>query len=767
VVVALLAGLAAPAQALDATVQAPMTTVVAYVAKPMHQAVTIVATIDVPADAPLGLGVGAFVSDQHGHWFQECRPGALTSGAQEVRFRISPQSQLVAEPTGATWNAGATPLLTRVGLFFWSAAVNHARLRIDAFKVIPEDEPLVRTRAADCLTELRGDGVDAQGLFHATTGQRWTLSVTPGPFPENPYDPADFALDARITGPDGSGLTIAGFYDQPMALVDRGDSEQALPHGSGHFEVRFRPRQGGRYHIELRGCWHQDPQRTVVVQLPDLVVAGAAWDGYVHVDAGDSRFFSLDHQFYWPITLNLHATTDQRSHERMQTVLTPNRGAATYIALLDRCSQAGITAVEIWMASWNLGLEWRKEWPGFEGIGRYNQANAARLDAILDAAWARGIRINLVIYNHGQASPSLDSEWQDSPFNTANGGPLATPLEIFDSPEAERAQADLRRYIIARYADQPAILGWKLWSEINLTAAGRMGGRFGASQSDVSDEERHAVLVHWHKDAAAHWRAEDVYGHGVTTHWASDYRQADSDIMSLPDIGYVCIDAYLQRRGATTLAQLIFNSVNDMVNGLGKVTKPILVTEYGGSPQGATVPALTAEMAIAPWASLVSGLGGAPMLWWSEWVDQGNRWASFAPVARYLVGEDLRGVQAHAFVLAAGSSATGTLWAAAWERPGRTLGYVVDTDWAADGISNELQTDTWIQIGQQVPHGTCLLQWWNADTGVIIDTQTIAHAGGPFLIHAPPFVHHIAFKLWRSSTADPQWWATLHHATSP
>jgi len=744
-----------------------MTTVVAYVARPMHETVTIVATVTVPADAPAGLGVGAFVSDQHGHWFQECRPGTLSVGAQEVRFRISPQSQLVAEPTGASWNAGATALVTRVGLFFWSDAISHAQLRIDAFKVIPDDVPLVLVPPRDVLTDVRGDGADAQGLFHGMTGSRWTLSLTPGPFPDNPYDPDEFALACRITGPDATTVAIAGFYDQPMALVDRGDSEQALPTGSGRFEVRFRPRLPGRYHLTLEGRWRNAPNRGVVVPLPDLVVGGAPWDGYVHVDPTDSRFFSLDHQFYWPITLNLHATTDQRSHERMATVLTPNRGAATYIALLDRCSAAGITAVEIWMASWNLGLEWRKEWPGFEGIGRYNQANAARLDAILDAAWARGIRINLVIYNHGQASPSLDSEWQDSPFNSANGGPLATPLEIFDSPEAERAQADLRRYIIARYADQPAVLGWKLWSEINLTAAGRMGGRFGGGQTEVSDEERHAVLVHWHKDAAAHWRQEDIYGHGVTTHWASDYRQADSDIMALPDISYVCIDAYLQRRGATTLAQLIFNSVNDLVSGLGKVTKPILITEYGGSPQGATVPALTAEMAIAPWASLVSGLGGAPMLWWSEWVDQGDRWSTFKPVARYLAGEDLRGVQAHAYVLAAGSSATGALWAAAWERPGRTLGYVVDTDWAADGISNEVQTDTWIQIGSQVPHGTCLLQWWDADTGMIIATQTIAHAGGPFLIHAPPFIHHIAFKLWRATIADAQWWATLRHGTSP
>jgi hypothetical protein len=155
------------------------------------------------------------------------------------------------------------------------------------------------------------------------------------------------------------------------------------------------------------------------------------------------------------------------------------------------------------------------------------------------------------------------------------------------------------------------------------------------------------------------------------------------------------------------------------------------------------------------------------MLWWSEWVDQGGRWASFRPVARFLAGEDLRGPAAHAYVLAAGASSSDTLWAAAWERPGRTLGYVVDTDWAADGISNEQQTDVWIEIGQQVPHGLCLVQWWDADTGTIIDAQTVAHAGGPLQIHAPSFVHHLAFKLWRSTTADAQWWATLHHGTSP
>ncbi len=118
-----------------------------------------------------------------------------------------------------------------------------------------------------------------------------------------------------------------------------------------------------------------------------------------------------------------------------------------------------MSAVEIWLASWNLGLEWRGDWPEFEGAGRYNQVSAARLDAILDAAWANRIRINLVIYNHGMASPRMDSEWKDNPYNARQGGPLQDPLEIFTSAAAQRGQDSLRRYLIARYADHPAILG--------------------------------------------------------------------------------------------------------------------------------------------------------------------------------------------------------------------------------------------------------------------------------------------------------------------
>ncbi len=52
-------------------------------------------------------------------------------------------------------------------------------------------------------------------------------------------------------------------------------------------------------------------------------------------------------------------------------------------------------------APWNLGLEWRGDWNGFYGVGRYNQLNAWRLDhSARPAAEALGgMRINLVIHN--------------------------------------------------------------------------------------------------------------------------------------------------------------------------------------------------------------------------------------------------------------------------------------------------------------------------------------------------------------------------------
>ena len=729
-----LGAVAAPAQEAHAPrLSAPLGTLVPGPAL-NGSPVVLQATVVVPADAPSDLGIGAYVTDVHGTWFQTLSTEAMTPGEHHLRFDLGPGAAL-SSPAGFQWSAAFSSLARRSGLFFWSASLASAHVRV--VRLVAVAEPVAPAGTVRLLEDLHLDGISADGAAHVRAGDRWTMTAVPRPLPANPDDPRQFALDAVFTDSDGKAVTIPAFSWQPMTLVDRGDREDAVPAGAWRMCLRWRPSQPGRYHLDLRASWAgADPLR---ITLPDVVVDGPAVDQIAHVDAKDPRFFEVDGRFWWPLGLNLHGVYDLRSEQSLGTRLTVDRRAAATIAQLKRLGAAGGNAAEIWMSSWNLGLEWRADWPGFDGMGRFSQENAARLDAVLDAAWAAGVRINLVINNHGQVADRMDSEWEDNPWNAELGGPIAEPLGMFTDPAALAGQERLRRYLVARYADHPAILGWKLWSEINLTAG------------DGSDAA-HAQLKKWHADAAARWHALDTYGHPVSTHWSGDYRSSSWDIAGLPGLDYLCIDAYHNNRnGDSLLAQLLSDSVLDSAEGLGRFHKPILVTEYGGSAMGADEAVLEAEHASGAWSALVSGHGGAPMLWWFEWVDQGDRYQPYRALSRFIAGEDLRGSSAHAVDLNPQPGSAG-LWGQAWSRPGRMLGYLVDRAWQEGwGAVVHAPDSVTVTIGNAVAPGHLTVEWWDADTGVRLVKQTINHPGGALRLQTPGFQRHLAFKLWREN----------------
>jgi hypothetical protein len=708
--------------------QAPLTTVVA-VRQPLdgHEQV-ISARVLVPDDAPADLGVGAFVADRHGRWFQRLRPGVLGRGMQTLEFRVGGDDDLLSEPCRLDWSPSTASTAHQGGLFFWSASGSRARLRIFDLGVRPAAATAPAPRAG-ALRDLELDRLSPGGeAAQVAAGTRWTLRLRPEPFPANPFDPDQFALDAVITTPDGGEERVPGFYVQDMGSSDRGDREQLTPEGEGRFAVRYRPRQPGRHHLRLEASWGKG--KPLSVALPDLVVDGPRWDGFVRIDAKDPRFFSIDGGFYWPLGPNLRSVNDTRGQDRLHTVFTPDRGSYAYEAYLRRLAANGVSAVEIWMSSWNLALEWRGDWPGFYGQGRYNQDNAWRLDRILDLAARLGVHVNLVINNHGQASPSNDAEWPSNPYNRQRGGRLTEPQEFFTDPYAIAGQDHLRRYIVARYADHPAIIGWKMWSEVNLTAG------------------RGEALRRWHEQAANRWHELDVYHHGVSSHWCGDYHVPDRGIVALPSLDYVCIDAY--HGPDRLLAELLYNSTMDPNpgRGLAQFGKPLLTTEFGCNWDAGPDVQMEAEHASGPWAALVSGHAGAPMLWWFEWLDQRDAFAPYRALSRFLAGEDLRGIDARSIILGA-TSASGRLWSRAWSRPGRMLGYVLDAQWGQSGEGDTSHDAAQIQIGSSIGAGTMIVEWWDADAGAWHKQQTIVHPGGALALAPPPFKRHLAFKLYR------------------
>ncbi len=706
----------------------------------------IQALIVVPTSAPADLGVGAFIKDTDGNWFQLGSPQRLDPGTHNIHFSIDDTSPWQAEPNFDVWDPSHLRRVVAYGLFFWSAEENRSRISVRALRAVNKIF-IQQQQQKYTFHHLRYENLQSDGHTHGTTGKRWSMQFTPTPMPNNPYARKDFQCDLLIESSSQT-FKVPGFYLKPMRIIDSGDRDEAITNGAGYFECRFRPRQAGVYKMQLSGTWNkgQENEFTHVIPLPDFHVSGDPWDDYVRVDENDKRFLrtGINKELFWPIGINIHSVNDPRAEEWAHSKLTPDRTTQAYKTYIERFSRAGATSIEIWMSSWNTGLEWNKTWLGFHGVGDYNEGNAQRMDEILDHAYKYGMRLILVTNNHGQASDKTDHEWGTSPFNHQNGGPLEKAVDFFLDERAHDLQQDYRRYLVARYADHPAVFCWKLFSEMNLTSMGR-----------YPNGKQH--LKEWHSNAFDAWAKLDIYDHLLTSHWSGDYRQPDRELLALPNIDLINCNAYHQRwkRNDNRLgANIIYNTNFHPSLGFSPLQKPVILSEFCTSWKAGPYPQMLAEHHIAAWAAWVSGLACSPHNWWHEWADQGEHWHPYRAVANYIKGEDIRGLNGRCVRFEINHPKDARMWSRAWFQPGIIYGYILDWQWGYEGLLHPLHQGVSLTVGSTVKSGELDLEWWDANLGTIIEKKKIMHKKGPLIIQCPDFRRHIAFKLRRLTTVN-------------
>ncbi|HYG77976.1 MAG TPA: hypothetical protein VEK08_23425 [Planctomycetota bacterium] len=580
------------------------------------------------------------------------------------------------------------------------ARIDHVR----AVRVRPES-----VSQAPVITLLRAPITDAAAL---AVGELLEFHFTVNKIFANPFDAADCDLAALITTPSGKQLRVPAFFNQNCRRREAkpGGDEIVEPDGAEFFTVRYRVteagmhqvslelREGGKYEITERarqaddrftaqgkaqepsgrGGWGRNFYNrdeggwrpvekirfkpgtvTASLKLEPFTASPARperkFRGFMRVAADRRHFQHEDGSFFYPIGPCLRSPSDTRIPYNDAKYMPESidawsrRGTYQYDLYLSAFEKAGINWARMWMCSWWGGLEWRRDWPGFQGVGRYNLLNAWRVDYVIARCEQRGIWLDLCLTNHGQFSLNVDTEWRNNPYGARLGGPLTAASEFFTLGEAKIAHQNKLRYCVARFGHSPAILAWSLFSELEWTEEYEPSFRWGGLEDLPAPN-----IEAWHTEMAEYVRSIDVNRHLITTHYSHPTRGEGT--LRLPVIDFATSNAYsafeefrnqgMQYNASYALSAFWSGIPNSVMKGFKIFDKPALVEEqgrhWGGGRHNMPKEALEADLHCGLWGSIVQPLAGATGYWWWLHLHYDNKYGEYKALANFVAGEDFR-----------------------------------------------------------------------------------------------------------------------------
>ena len=382
---------------------------------------------------------------------------------------------------------------------------------------------------------------------------------------DNPYDPAEIDAQAEFELPSGLRMAMPAFWFQDYSVAPgTANYEQYLPVGLPHWKVRFLPFEVGEHRVLLRV---RDASGSTAEAGPYQFEVRSAPQS-----RGPVRRHPAD-----PLILGFAngALYNPRGHnvafEDGNPIL---NGTSYYDSLLSSLAAAGENWTRFWMTDFaRTALEWGgSHFSGFySGVGTYSQRAAWRVDSFLDLALARDIQVQLVLNDHGQFSSYVNARWDEgNPYGTAAGGPVpqASPELFFTDPASRGLFKRRLRYMIARWSAYPNLLCWELWNEVQF--AGSPVHNF---QTDASTR---AAIVDWHREMSEYLKAQDPFGHLVTTSSDDPGYSGWSPIWNLASIDVVQSHHYAQPASGRDVRIAEYVDAAHLAYG-----KPVVVAEMG------------------------------------------------------------------------------------------------------------------------------------------------------------------------------------------
>lgn len=428
------------------------------------------------------------------------------------------------------------------------------------------------------------------------------LVVALGATYDNPFDPEDVAVDARVTGPDGKTFAVPGFLSRPFDRKLEHGREVLTPAGEPSWHERFTPPTPGDYSVVVVAR-----DRTGQCESQPVRIRAQASDdpGFVRVSPRDGRYFEFDNgKAYYPVGLNICWSHARRTFD--------------YDDWLHAFGQAGCTSTRLWLApDWvGLALEQTGKPEQGLGMGQINLVGAWRLDHVLDLARREGLYVKLCFDSFNILREKQGyNYWERTPHNAANGGPLHKPKDFWTDPAMDRFYRNKLRYLVARYGCLTHVLSWEFWNEADI----------------VTNYDPELSRV-WHERMGRYLRSIDPYHHLVTTSFARS--AGDPPVDGLKELDYVQTHLY---GGADPVERLTEYQRQKETFG-----KPHYVGEFGASSSesGFAKDPNGLQVHDSLWASVACGGSGTAQCWYWESIHAHSLHPMYTAVARFTSGVD-------------------------------------------------------------------------------------------------------------------------------
>ena len=408
----------------------------------------------------------------------------------------------------------------------------------------------------------------------------------------NPFDPATANVTAKITTPDGQELQTALFWFQDYALVTHFSQVSSQPVGAGEWRLRLRTMKVGTYSISVNatidGTKVEIPQYSFESKIASAPQFATNSLGFTR---GDTPFVPIAYNIAWS--------------NRYEEI-------TKYTQWFKAASAAGVNVARVWMASWDMGIEWADT-----GLGNYSKRldRAWALDQVFAIGQKYGVNIDLVLLNHGAFSESTNPEFFSSPYNSSNGGPISDPAKFVTDPTSIKFWHQRLRYIAARWGAEPNLFSWEWWNEVNFTP--------------IDQNE----LTTWIKDSHLYVDQFAPYKSLTTTSWSNG-----ASLRDWSSVDYVSIHVYDSGDPIKTLG-VQYQAIKAVVPD-----KPALIAEFGSGSNGEDVfvDPYGLHLHNSQYAATFIGFGApASYWWWDNYVDPLNLWKNERGLTQLIKGLDV------------------------------------------------------------------------------------------------------------------------------